>query len=123
MTAGTTYYVIAAGLTRNTFRVATAAGGTAITIGTAGNVVATYGFDHTLSWQIQNELGVPVFTPNATSRSFTFTSGINKTVAIRNINRDTLATVTQVNLSGTTKTPARIMSTHVHSADARIARV
>lgn len=123
LTAGTTYYVIAAGLTRNTFRVATAAGGTAITIGTAGNVVATYGFDHTLSWQIQNELGVPVFTPNATSQSFTFTSGINKTVAIRNINRDTLATVTQVNLSGTTKTPARIMSTHVHSADARIARV
>lgn len=123
LVAGTTYFVIAAGLTRNTFRVATAAGGSAITIGTAGTVVLTYGFDHTLSWQVQNELGVAVFTPNATNQSFLFASGVNKTVAIRNVNRDVLGTVSQINLSGSTKTPARIMATHVHSADARIARV
>jgi hypothetical protein len=123
LVAGTTYFVIAAGLTRNTFRVATAAGGSAITIGTAGTVVLTYGFDHTLSWQVQNELGVAVFTPNATNQSFSFASGVNKTVAIRNVNRDVLGTVSQINLSGSTKTPARIIATHVHSADARIARV
>lgn len=123
LTAGVTYFVISAGLTRNTFRVATAAGGSAITIGTAGTVVLTYGFDHTLSWQLQNELGSPVFTPDGTSKTFSFASGINKTVAIRNVNRDTLGTVTQINLAGSTKTPARIMATHVHSADARIARV
>ena len=123
LVAGTQYFVLAAGLTRNTFRVATSAGGTAITIGTAATVVLTYGFDQTLLWQIQNELASPVFTPTAGSQSFTFTAGVNKTVAIRNINRDTLATVSQINLSGSTKSPARIMATHLHSADARIARV
>jgi len=123
LVAGTTYYVIAAGLTRNTFRVATSAGGTAVTIGTAGTVILTYGFDHTLSWQIQNQLNEPVFTPDGTSKTFTFSSGVNKTVAIRNINRDVLATVSQIYLSGTSKTPARIMATHLHSADARIARI
>jgi hypothetical protein len=121
LVAGTSYFVIAAGLTRNVFRVATSAGGAAITIGTASTVVLTYGFDHTLNWQVQNELGLPVFTPTA-GTAFTFVSGVNKTVAIRNVNRDALATVSQVNLSGSTKTPARIMATHVHSADARIAR-
>jgi hypothetical protein len=121
--AGVTYYVIAAGLTRNTFRVSATSGGTAITIGTASTVVLTYGFDHSLLWQVQNELGVPVFTPNATSETFSFVAGVNKTVAIRNINRDTLSTVSQINLSGITKSPARIMSTHVHSSDARISRI
>jgi hypothetical protein len=122
LTAGTQYFVLAAGLTRNVFRVATSAGGTAITIGTASTVVLTYGFNHTLNWQIENELGSPVFTPTS-GATFTFNSGVNKTVAIRNVNRDVLATVTQIDLSGSTKTPARIMATHVHSADARIARV
>jgi hypothetical protein len=121
LTAGTQYFVLAAGLTRNVFRVATSAGGTAITIGTASTVVLTYGFNHTLNWQIENELGSPVFTPTS-GATFTFNSGVNKTVAIRNVNRDVLATVTQIDLSGSTKTPARIMATHVHSADARIAR-
>ena len=64
-----------------------------------------------------------MFTPNASNQSFAFASGVNKTVAIRNVNRDVLGTVSQINLSGVAKTPARIMATHVHSADARIARV
>jgi len=121
LVAGTQYFVIAAGLTRNVFRVATSAGGTAITIGTASTVILTYGFNQTLNWQVQNELGTSIFTPTS-GTSFTFVSGVNKTVAIRNVNRDVLATVSQINLFGSTKTPARIIATHVHSSDARIAR-
>jgi hypothetical protein len=124
LTPGTNYYVISAGLTKNKFRLATTPGGTAIpNPGYANTGLLTYSVDHSISYAVGNVQGSNVFNPAATAGTYTISSGINKTIALRNVLRDTLSQCVEITISGSCRTPGALYATHIHASDSRIPRL
>lgn len=109
-----TYYLVSSA-TGSSFTVKTLAGA-AITSILTGSCTAVHGFK--FNWALQDETGV---SKHGTG-SFYIPINYNRTFAIRNLNRNTFATTMQINLYGWSNTANRLYATHIHSADARIAR-
>lgn len=112
--AENTYYLVSSA-TSGSFVVKNL-NGTSITSAQTGSCTASHACK--LNWSIQDETGT---TKHGTG-SWYVPINYNRTFAIRNINRNTLATVMQINLYGWTNTANRIYASHIHCADARIAR-
>lgn len=125
VTSNTTYYVVAR--TNTTYQISTSSGGSAVSPTVTGYSIATTGVSQQVAWSVQNQMGTYSTAGNplgiSTSSTWTFPSGVNRPVAIRNVSRDVLAPLFQVSLSGTTRTPMRLLGVHIHAQDARIARV
>jgi hypothetical protein len=83
---------------------------------TGTGIAAAHGF--AFNWAIQDETG----TNKHGTGTWFIPINFNRTFGIRSVNRSTLATVMQLNLYGWSNTPNRIYSSHIHCADARIAR-
>ena len=109
-----TYYLVSSA-TGSSFTVKNL-NGSAITSSQTGSLTAVHGFK--FNWAVQDETG----TNKHGSGSWYIPINFNRTFAIRSLNRNTLATVMQVNLYGWSNTANRLYATHIHSADARIAR-
>ena len=112
--AENTYYLISSA-TGSSFTVKTLAGG-AITSSQTGSCTAVHGFK--FNWAVQDETG----TSKHGSGSWYVPINYNRTFGIRSLNRNTLATVMQINLYGWSNTAHRLYASHIHCADARIAR-
>ena len=82
--------------------------GTTVTSSATGTCTAT--LSATLAWQVQDQAGVGKHG----SGSWRIAGNANKTAAIRNVNRDVLATVMQWQLSGWTKLAQRLYASHIH---------
>jgi hypothetical protein len=109
-----TYYLVSSA-TGSSFTVKNL-NGSAITSSQTGSLTAVHGFK--FNWAVQDETG----TSKHGSGSWYVPINYNRTFAVRNLNRNTLATVMQVNLYGWSNTANRLYATHIHCADARIAR-
>jgi hypothetical protein len=90
--------------------------GSAISSAFTGSIGASHGF--AFGWAIQDETG----TNKHGTGTWYVPINFNRTFAIRSINRNTLATVMQINLYGWSNTANRLYASHIHCADARIAR-
>jgi hypothetical protein len=88
----------------------------AISSAQTGSLTAAHGF--AFSWAIQDETG----TNKHGSGTWFIPINFDRTFGIRSVNRSTLATVMQINLYGWSNTANKFYASHIHCADARIAR-
>jgi hypothetical protein len=88
----------------------------AISSAVTGSITAEHGF--AFGWAVQDESGINKHGTGTWYVPINF----NRTFAIRSLNRNTLATVMQINLYGWSNTANRLYASHIHCADARIAR-
>jgi len=88
----------------------------AISSAQTGSLTAAHGF--AFSWAIQDETG----TNKHGSGTWYIPINFDRTFGIRSVNRSTLATVMQINLYGWSNTANKFYASHIHCADARIAR-
>jgi hypothetical protein len=109
-----TYYLVSSA-TGSSFTVKNL-NGSAITSAITGSITAAHGF--AFNWAIQDETGV-----NKHGNGIWYIPiNYDRTFGIRSVNRNTLATVMQINLYGWSNTSNRLYASHIHCADARIAR-
>lgn len=124
LSPGTTYYVISTGLTKNKFRISTTPGGAAVpNAGYENTGIFTYSVNHTINYAVSNVQSANVFNPAVTPGTYTITGGVNKTIALRNLLRDTLSQCVEITISGSCRTQGALYATHVHASDARIPRI
>ena len=110
-----TYYLISSA-TGSSFTVKKLSGAAISSTQTGASITASHGF--AFNWAVQDETGA---NKHGTGTWYV-PINYNRTFGIRNINRSTLATVMQINLYGWTNTANRLYASHIHCADARIAR-
>jgi len=112
--AQNTYYLISSA-TGSSFTVKKLSGA-AISSSQTGSVTASHGY--AINWAVQDETA----TNKHGSGTWYVPINYNRTFAIRNVNRNTLATVMQINLYGWANTASRLYASHIHCVDARIPR-
>lgn len=72
-----------------------------------------------ITWRVETNLGV--YLNNGTT-TYNFTTGSNKSIAIRNLNRAIKSSALQIRLSGSTTGTFYIHAAHIHCYDAAIQR-
>lgn len=92
--------------------------GSAVTGSVASPLGATVTYGYRITWAVQDEAGVGKHGTG----TWSIPNNYNRTFAIRNVQRDTFATVMQIQLIGWSYTASKLYASHIHCVDARIAR-